>query len=755
MSNDREGERHRDPVCGMFVTPPSAAGRYRYDGQEYYFCNLRCLEKFRADPSYYLKGRETPPTSGMNLPHTCPMHPEVRKNGPGDCPTCGMAIEPVEPPSTDLPDTERIGMERRFWVSLALTVPLVWIAMSGPSSPFRGWMEVILASPVVVWGAFPFFRRGWASVVGRSLNMFTLISVGVGISYLYSLFTLLFPSALPGRSGLYFEAAAAITTLVLLGQLLELRARAKTGRAIRELLTLAPSTATRVDPDGVERTVPLSEIHLGELLRIRPGERLPVDGTIVDGACDFDESMWCGEPIPVPKTIGDRVLAGTLAYGGTLIVRVEQIGETTMLANVVRLVTRAQRSRAPIQNLADRISARFVPAVFAISALSFGLWLLLGPEPNIPMAIFAAVSVLLIACPCALGLATPMSVMVGIGRGAAAGILFKDARALQLLSGITTLVTDKTGTLTEGKPSVEKVVSFGVTERELLTLAASLERASEHPIGRAVVASAQSRGYELEAVTSFRLVSGSGVMGEIGGSKVFAGTEEYLRSQGIELPESILSGIADKERTTGKLITCVGRNQEFLGIIILSDSLKSSAKSAVDRLQRSGIEVIMATGDNPLTAQEIARQLGIREVHAGLSPTGKRELIARLKTQGRKVAMAGDGINDAPALAEADVGIAMSTGTDVAIESADVTLARGDLAGISRACALSVRTMRNIRENLFFAFAYNALGIPIAAGILYPAFGLLLSPMISAAAMSFSSVSVIANALRLRNTTLD
>lgn len=744
MSTEPGAENYRDPVCGMIVTPSTAI-----KGGSHLFCSVHCLEKFRAD------NVETPKPVKKSADYTCPMHPEVISPIPKECPKCGMALEPREPDLDDA-DSEFLDMRRHFWISLAFTLPL-WLIAMGNRFP---WFQFLLASPVVLWAGFPFFKRGWMSLARRNPNMFTLISLGIAASYLYSFFALLYPEHLPplaktheGHAGLYFEAAATITVLVLLGQVLELRARRSTRQAIRALLHLTPETARKVDPEGNEFEVPLDEVQKGDRLRVRPGGRIPVDGTILEGSGVLDESMLTGEAIPVPKMPGDRVYGSTLNAGGSFVMQAEQVGEETLLAHIVRRVSEAQRSRAPIQTAVDRVSAVFVPAVLGISLLTFVFWSLLGPEPNLSLALVNAVAVLMIACPCALGLATPMSVMVGVGRGARSGVLFKDAQALQVLSKITTLVIDKTGTLTKGKPEVTSIFPIEVSEQELLFVAASLEAGSEHPIGKAVVAKAREAGVKLSPIRDFASVPGQGATGISDGGEILVGTETFLESRGVVLKPTFLDR-ARKAREDGEIVSFVARDQRPLGFVTLSDPIKESASDPLNLFRKNRIRVVMATGDHSLTAERVAKKLGIQEVHARILPDQKLQLVKELQSRGEVVAMAGDGINDAPALAQADVGIAMATGTDVAMESSGITLVRGDLTGIGRAWLLSRKTVRNIRENLFFAFLYNTLGIPIAAGALYPFFGILLSPMIAAAAMSFSSVSVVANALRLRNAKL-
>ena len=809
----------KDPICGMTVEPQTAAGSFEYRGHTYYFCSRHCLERFRAEPEKYVAKQPATdvvvplsPTRLTQQEHTCPMHPEVRNPGQGSCPKCGMALEPVvqAPPKAstqwvcpmhpeivrDAPGTcpicgmaleprtvsleedanpELADMTRRFWVSLTLSLPLLFIAMSEmiPGQPVQhllspgviAWLQLALATPVVLWGGWPFFERGWASVVNRNLNMFSLISLGVGAAYLYSLIAVLFPDIFPesfkghqGQVPLYFEAAAIITVLVLLGQVLELRARSQTSSAIKALLRLAPRTARRVREDGSEEDIPIESVVVGDRLRVRPGEKLPVDGLVQEGRTSIDESMITGEPIPVEKTTGDRVTAGTVNGSGSIIMRAERVGSETLLAQIVRMVSEAQRTRAPIQRLADVVSSYFVPLVVLVAVITAIVWGLLGPEPRMAYALVNAVAVLIIACPCALGLATPMSIMVGTGRGATAGVLIKNAEALEILEKVDTLVVDKTGTLTEGKPRVVSVVPIGEqTEAEVLRLAASLERGSEHPLAAAIVAGASEKGLELSEAEDFRAITGKGVVGKVGGRSVALGNlkllEDELRLRPAELNPGIQAQIEGLRRD-GQTVMFVAMDGRVVGFVGVADPVKKSTPEAIRMLHEEGLRVVMLTGDNRTTAEAVARTLGLDEVEAEVLPDQKRVVVQRLQKEGRVVAMAGDGINDAPALAQADVGIAMGTGTDVAMESAGITLVKGDLRGIARARRLSRATMRNIRQNLFFAFVYNMLGVPIAAGVLYPFFGLLLSPIIASAAMTFSSVSVIGNALRLRKVAL-
>ncbi len=759
-----------DPVCGMSVDPATAKHRFAYRGQDYFFCSAGCRTKFEAEPEVIL-ARTPPVRNKPSLPaaqpaakdavYTCPMHPEVRQVGPGACPICGMALEPELVSLDDKPDPELIDMTRRFWIALALTLPVVVIDMAAHvagieliPAPYANWVLLALATPVVAWAGAPFFVRGFRSLVTRNLNMFTLIAMGTGVAWLYSLVATLAPQRFPqafrdhhGAVAVYFEAAAVITVLVLLGQVLELRARERTSGAIKTLLGLTPKTARRVTNHGDE-DVALDAVVAGDLLRVRPGEKIPVDGVIVEGRSSIDESMVTGESMPISKADGEQVIGGTLNQSGGLVMRAEKVGRDTMLARIVDMVTRAQRSRAPIQRLADQVAGYFVPVVIAMALLAFGAWAIWGPEPRLAFGLVAAVSVLIIACPCALGLATPMSIMVGVGRGARGGILIRDADALERMERIDTLVIDKTGTLTEGKPKVVAIVAHeGSDEAEVLRLAASVERASEHPLAHAILAAAEQRGAQLSEVRNFASPAGKGASGEIDGRTVMLGNAVLMHERGIDI--GVSEAAARTQRETGATVIHVAVDGAAIGMIAIADPVKSSARGALDALRREGLRIIMLTGDHETTAQAVARGLGIDEVEAGVLPERKGAVVETLKSQGRRVAMVGDGINDAPALAAADVGIAMGTGTDVAMESAGVTLLKGDLNGIVRARRLSAATMGNIRQNLFFAFFYNAAGIPVAAGVLYPVFGLLLSPMVGAAAMALSSVSVIGNALRL------
>lgn len=811
------GSNVKDPVCGMEVDPAQAKHKAEHAGRTYYFCSAHCLEKFRANPSQYSWQPETQsgapmvqiaagkpkaadqrmyvcamcpevrqtgpgacpkcgmalepetPVAATKIEYTCPMHPEIVRPGPGTCPICGMALEPRTVTVQEEENPELRDMSRRFWVSLVLTVPLLAIAMADmlPGMPVQHalpagwlpWIELLLATPAVLWGGWPFFQRGWASVVNRSTNMFTLIAMGTGVAYVYSVVATVFPGIFPesfrgmgGKPEVYFEAAAAITTLVLLGQVLELKARSRTGAAIRALLDLSPKTA-RVLRDGREEDVPLEQVKPGDRLRVRPGEKIPVDGVVLEGNSSVDESMITGESLPVVKEARARVIGGTVNGTGSLIMRAGHVGSETLLAQIVRLVSQAQRSRAPIQRVADRVAAWFVPAVVSIAVVTFVAWILLGPQPRFAHALVNAVAVLIIACPCALGLATPVAIMVGTGRGATAGVLIKNAEALELLEKVDTLIVDKTGTLTEGKPKVVSVISLGAIEQsELIRLVASVEQGSEHALGFAVVRAAKEQGTKLGEVRDFRYVPGKGVAGKVDGRTVAAGNESFLRELGTATGE--LQTRAEGLRQAGQTAILVAVDGAPAGVLGIADPIKESAPEAIRELKAQGIRVAMLTGDNRATAEAVAQRLGIDEPEAEVLPEKKAEVVARLQKQGRIVAVAGDGINDAPALAQANVGIAMGTGTDIAMETGGVTLVKGDLIGIVRARRLSQATMRNIRQNLFFAFIYNSVGVPIAAGVLYPFFGILLSPIIAAAAMSFSSVSVITNSLRLRKVAL-
>ncbi|EJT06110.1 heavy metal translocating P-type ATPase [Rhizobium sp. CCGE 510] len=757
----------KDPVCGMNVDRSTAKHFLKVEGEKFYFCSSGCRTKFEANPSAYRDGKRPPakPAPKGTL-YTCPMHPEVVSDRPGDCPKCGMALEPAGvPPDDEGPNPELVDFVRRLWVSAILAVPLLALGM-GPmlglplretiGEPQATYIELMLATPVVLWAALPFFRRAWASLVNRSPNMWTLIGLGVGTAYLYSLVATLAPGIFPmsfhGHGAavpVYFEAAAVIVALVFVGQVLELKARERTGSAIRALLDLAPKTARRIDADGGESDVPVDEIETGDWLRVRPGERVPVDGPVLEGQSTVDESMISGEPLPIEKSKGDALTGGTINKNGSLVMSAEKVGADMVLSRIVDMVAKAQRSRAPIQGAVDRVSAFFVPAVVAAAILAFIVWAAIGPEPSLANGLLAAVAVLIIACPCALGLATPMSIMIATGRGAGEGVLIKDAEALERFSKVDTLIVDKTGTLTEGKPKLTDIVAFGsVDENRLLSLAASLERGSEHPLADAIVSGAEERGVPFIEVTGFEAKTGKGVQGLAGGTMIALGNAAMLADLGID--HSALAEKTEVLRGEGKTVMFVVFDGVLAGLVAVADRIKPTTAAAIKALHDSGLKIIMATGDNERTARAVAKSLGIDEVRADMLPEGKSALIDELRAKGAVIAMAGDGVNDAPALAAADVGIAMGTGADVAMESAGITLVKGDLTGIVRARRLAVATMRNIRQNLGFAFGYNALGVPVAAGVLYPIFGLLLSPMIAAAAMSLSSVSVIANALRLR-----
>ncbi len=753
-----------DPVCGMQVPVTAGARTRQYGDQTFYFCSDGCQSRFDADPWFYASGKAA--TAEKQAPAgtqwTCPMHPQIIRDAPGACPICGMALEPVIP--SDEPSAELVDFTRRLWVSVAAAVPLVILTMGEmiglPVRDWIGhraaiWLEFLLATPIVLWAARPFFRRGLDSIRNRSPNMWTLISLGVGAAYLYSLFATFLPGIFPAEYrmgamvGTYYEAAVVIVALVFVGQVLELRARERTGDAIRALLDLTPKTARRILPDGSEYDAPLENVTVGDLLRVRPGDSVPVDAEVVEGRSSVDESMITGEPVPVEKVAGDRVTGGTLNKNGTLAIRATDVGSDTVLAQIVQMVAGARRSRAPIQGLADRVSAIFVPTVVLIALATFVIWLIFGPSPSFVFAIASAVSVLIIACPCALGLATPISIPKAAGRGAQAGVLVKNAEALERMADVDTLIIDKTGTLTEGKPALTDALSFGaVPEDALLAAAAALERASEHPLAEAIVAGAEARGLTLGTGAAFEAVTGKGVIGKVDGRDVALGNNALMTSLGIDCDSG--EATADQLRDAGKTAMFVALDGKLAGLVAVADPIKPTAAAAIKDLHALGMRVIMATGDNDRTARAVGQQLGIDEIRAGMLPDGKKDLIEDLQRQGHVVAMAGDGVNDAPALAVADVGIAMGTGADVAVESAGLTLLGGDLTGIVRARKLAVATMRNIRQNLFFAFIYNAAGIPVAAGVLYPVFGILLSPMLAAAAMSLSSVSVIANALRLK-----
>jgi Cu+-exporting ATPase len=811
MSVRGETAEAKDPVCGMAVDPESAISSV-WEEKRYFFCQPVCKERFDAAPKRYVPAQaerlpasapgptpqgseeiylcpmdpevrekrpgpcrkcgmalepEVPRAPASRTEWTCPMHPQIVRDAPGACPICGMALEPRVLTGEELENPELTDMRRRFWISAVLTAPILLSAMGemlplgerftrSRASPLAGWLEAALATPVVLWGGWPFFQRAWRSVVQRSLNMFTLIGLGVAVAYLYSLVATFFPGLFPesfrghaGLVGVYYEAAAVIVTLVLLGQVLELQARSRTGAAIRALLNLAPTTARRIGADGAERDVSLSEVQAGDRLRVRPGEKVPVDGLVESGESAVDESMVTGESVPVSKVSGDRVIGATVNGTGTLQIRAERVGADTLLSQIVRMVGEAQRSRAPIQRLADVVSGYFVPAVIAVSVLTFLAWGLLGPHPRLAHAVVNAVAVLIIACPCALGLATPMSIMVASGKGATLGVLFRSAEAIETLEKVDTLVVDKTGTLTEGRPRLTAIVPAGnLEEPELLRLSASLERGSEHPLGEAIVRAAEKRGLALSPVAGFQSKTGKGVVGQVDGRPAALGNRAMFAELGID--PGPLESAAGSLRAGGATVLLAAVDGQPAGVLAVADPIKPTTRQALVELRGEGLRIVMVTGDHRETAVAVATKLGIEEVRAQVLPDQKVEAVRRLQAEGRVVAMAGDGVNDAPALAQADVGIAMGTGTDVAMQSAGVTLVRGDLLGLVRARRLSRATMRNIKQNLFFALVYNAVGVPIAAGVLYPAFGLLLSPMLAAAAMSFSSVSVIGNALRLR-----
>ena len=761
----------KDPVCGMTVDPAHAAASHTYGGKKWYFCNVHCRERFQSNPEKYTSEQpvvKPMPAPGAGATYTCPMHPAVVRDGPGACPICGMALEPRTISLEERENPELADMTRRFWISLALTAPILLMAMAemtfgkGTMPLLSGrlavWVQLALATPVVLWGGLPFLERAWASVIHRSPNMFTLIAMGTGTAYSYSVIAVLapwiFPESFRGHGGavaVYFEPAAVITTLVLLGQVLELRARSQTSSALRSLLGLAPKTARVVREHGGEEDIPLDQVNAGNHLRVRPGEKIPVDGPVLEGSSTVDESMVTGEPVPAEKSPGQKVTGGTINLTGTFIMRAERVGSDTLLAQIVRMTAEAQRSRAPIQQVADVIAGYFVPAVILIAGITFVVWSIAGPQPRMAYALVNAVAVLIIACPCALGLATPMSVMVGTGRGATAGVLIRNAEALEVLEKVDTMVLDKTGTLTEGKPRVVSVMAEQ-NEADVIRFAASLERASEHPLAAAVIRSAEARGLEIPKPEHFLAIPGKGVTGEVEWRQVAVGSADLLRE--MEIEPGAFAQRADALRRQGQIAIFVAVEGRVTGLLGIVDPVKTSTQEAIDFLHSDGVRVVMLTGDNRLTAESVASRLGIDEVHSGVMPGQKAEIVKRLQEGGRTVAMAGDGVNDAPALAQAHVGIAMGTGTDVAMQSAGITLVRGDLRGIVRARKLSRATMRNIRQNLFFAFLYNTVGVPIAAGVLYPIFGLLLSPMIASAAMTFSSVSVIANALRLRKVDL-
>jgi Cu+-exporting ATPase len=752
----------KDPVCNMDVDPAHPkGGTHVHAGRTYYFCNPKCRAKFAAEPEKYLAPRTPAPPAPKGTIYVCPMDPEVRQDHPGACPICGMALEPEMPTADEGPSPELVDMSRRFRVSAPLAAATMFLAMSDliPGQPVQHalgmrlsmYLQLVLSTPVVLWGGAPFFQRGWNSLISRRFNMFTLIALGTAVAYLFSLAALLVPQVLPenlrAMPPIYFEAAAVITALVQLGQVLELRARGRTSSAIRALLGLSPKDAHRLDGD-VETDVPLEAVQPGDRLRVRPGEKLPVDGVVLEGRSNVDESMVTGEPLPAGKQPGSRLVGGTVNGTGALVMRAERVGADTLLSQIVRMVSEAQRSRAPIQGLADRVAGWFVPSVVLVAAATFLVWVSVGPEPRLSHALVNAVAVLIIACPCALGLATPMSIMVATGRGARAGVLFKKAEALQVLERIDTLVFDKTGTLTEGKPSLTDILALDGNHDLMLELAASLERSSEHPLGRAIVSGAEDRGLQLHAAVDFESLPGQGIRGVVNGRKIAVGNAQLIGAP-AEDPR------AAELRARGRTVMWVGIDGQPAGLLGVADRIKETTRHAVKALHRDGLRLVMLTGDHRATAESVGRELGLDEIHAGVLPQDKAALVKELQQSGRVVAMAGDGVNDAPALAQADVGIAMGTGTDVAIESADVTLLKGDLTGLLRARRLSRATMRNIRQNLWFAFLYNTLGIPVAAGVLYPVFGVLLSPMIASAAMSVSSVSVIGNALRLARARLE
>jgi len=765
------GHRHadgnakvRDPVCGMTVDPATSRHRFDYRGETFHFCSAGCQTKFAADPQKYLDQSRPKAAVPEGTIYTCPMHPQIRQVGPGNCPICGMALEPEVASLDTPPNPELVDMTRRFWIGLALAVPPVVLEMGGHlvgghgliDQTLSNWIQLVFATPVVLWAGWPFFVRGWQSLVTRNLNMFTLIAIGTGVAYVYSLIGTIAPDIFPatfrghdGAVAVYFEAAAVITVLVLLGQVLELRAREATSGAIKALLQLAPKTARRLSEDGADHEVQIDSLTVGDRLRVRPGEKVPVDGVILEGRSSLDESLVTGESMPVSKEAGGKVIAGTLNQSGSFVMRADKVGRDTLLSQIVKMVADAQRSRAPIQRLADQVAGWFVPAVIVVAVIAFFAWALFGPEPRMAFGLVAAVSVLIIACPCALGLATPMSIMVGVGRGAQAGVLIKDAEALERMEKVDTLVVDKTGTLTEGKPRVvATIAATGFQEADILRLAASVERASEHPLADAIVRAANEKNLDLSKVEEFDSPTGKGATGRVDGKTVVLGNSTFLTSLGIETES--LNEQGERLRSDGATVINIAVDGKLAGLFAIADPVKASTPDALKALAAEGIKVIMLTGDNRTTANAVARKLGIADVEAEVLPDQKSAVVAKLQKARRIVAMAGDGVNDAPALAAADVGIAMGTGTDVAMESAGITLLKGDLGGIVRARRLSQATMSNIRQNLFFAFIYNAAGIPIAAGILYPHFGILLSPIIAAAAMALSSVSVVGNALRLR-----
>src|SRR5215468_10556296 len=758
-------ETATDPVCGVKVTMAGVRHTALHDGHTYYFCSDRCRTRFEAEPQRYLKAAPaSPPAVPAGTIYTCPMHPQIRQPGPGNCPICGMALEPEVATADSGPNHELLDMTRRFWIGLVLAVPVFLLEMGGHLTgltmllgrELSNWVQLALATPVVLWAGWPFFERGWQSIRTRNLNMFTLIAIGTGVAWLYSVVAVVLPGAFPpafrapdGSVGVYFEAAAVITVLVLLGQVLELRARDQTSGAIRALLDLAPKAARRLRDDGSDEEVTVDAIVVGDRLRVRPGEKVPVDGVVIEGRSAVDEAMVTGESMPVTKEADAKVIGGTLNTTGSLVIRADKVGRDTMLARIVQMVAEAQRSRAPIQRLADQVSGWFVPAVIAVAVIAFAAWATFGPEPRFTYGLVAAVTVLIIACPCALGLATPMSIMVGVGRGAQAGVLIRNAEALERMERVDTLVVDKTGTLTEGKPKVVAIVpASGQSVHDVLRLAASVERASEHPLAAAIVAAANERKIALAPVMDFDSPAGKGAIGMVEGRRMALGNANLLAELGVVT--DALASEAERLRRDGATAIFVAIDGKAAGVIAIADPVKVTTPAALDALRRDGLRIVMLTGDNRTTAQAVAARLAISEVEAEVLPEHKSDVVARLRREGRVVAMAGDGVNDAPALAAAEVGIAMGTGTDVAMESAGVTLIKGDLGGIVRARTLSEAVMRNIRQNLFFAFLYNAAGVPIAAGVLYPLFGVLLSPVVAAAAMALSSVSVVGNALRLR-----
>jgi len=766
----KDDKPYTDPVCGM-KTAADPTKSVENAGVTYYFCSQKCIEKFRANPQQYLQPQVVKAANNStpkSTTYTCPMHPQIQQSGPGTCPICGMALEPMDA-TAQADDSELKDMTRRFWISLTLSLPLLFITMSefipGLNLHHRiglnifNWLQAVLATPVVVWGGLPFFSRGWASFKTWNLNMFSLISLGTGAAFIFSVFALLFPTLLPdafkmnGMIPLYFEAAAVIVTLVLMGQVLELRARSRTNDAIKSLLELAPNTALRVKPDGSEEEVHLDQVQVGDVLRVKPGGKVPVDGEVTDGHSNIDESMITGEPVPVEKKLGDKVTAGTVNQTGTFLLRANKVGADTLLSRIVQMVNDAGRSRAPIQKLADQVSGWFVPAVIGIAVLAFAIWSVFGPSPALANGLVAAVSVLIIACPCALGLATPISIMVGVGRGATEGVLIKDAEALELMEKVDTLVVDKTGTLTEGKPKVQSVIAVaGVDEKDVLKFAASLDALSEHPLAVAIVNHAKAQNISLEPIDQFESVTGKGVRGLLADKKISLGNLRMMEDEKIDI--TLLAADVKKLRELAQTVMFLSVEGKLAGIISVADPIKSTSREAIETLHAAGIKIIVLTGDNATTAAAVAKQLGLDDFKADVLPEDKLNYLKELQAKGRIVAMAGDGVNDAPALAQANVGIAMGTGTDVAMNSARIVLVKGDLRGIAKARLLSQHTMKNIRQNLFFSFIYNFLGVPIAAGILYPWFGILLSPMIASAAMALSSVSVIGNALRLRNKTL-